>query len=117
MLLRTLFAAALAVGVLASSAANAQVKILVNIFLGPAHFIHPPYKAWGAEVGKVTGGRVTVEFLPASAAPPPKQIDGALAGNYGLFSSSSSMVRIRSIWVSLSYMLKSSAWVRMGSPV
>lgn len=82
MLVRTLFAAALAVGVLASSAANAQTKILVNIFVGPAHFIHAPYKAWGAEVAKVTGGRVTVEFLPASAAPPPKQIDGALAGNY-----------------------------------
>ncbi len=82
MFLKTLFATALAVGMLASSAANAQVKILVNIFVGPAHFIHAPYKAWGVEVGKVTGGRVTVEFLPASAAPPPKQIDGALAGNY-----------------------------------
>ncbi len=82
MFLKTMFATALAVGMLASSAANAQVKILVNIFVGPAHFIHAPYKAWGVEVGKVTGGRVTVEFLPASAAPPPKQIDGALAGNF-----------------------------------
>ncbi len=82
MFLRTLFAAALSAGILASSAASAQVKILVNIFVGPAHFIHEPYKAWGAEVAKVTDGRVTVEFLPASAAPPPRQIDGALAGNY-----------------------------------
>lgn len=70
MYIKTLFATALAVGMLASSAANAQVKILVNIFVGPAHFIHTPYKAWGAEVGKVTDGRVTVDFLPASAAPP-----------------------------------------------
>ena len=35
MFLRTLFAAALAVGVLASSAANAQTEILVNIFVRP----------------------------------------------------------------------------------
>lgn len=82
MFLRTLFAAVLAVSAIASSSANAQVKILVNIFVGPAHFIHAPYKAWGTEVGKVTDGRVVVEFLPASAAPPPKQIDAALAGQY-----------------------------------
>ncbi|NNE86044.1 MAG: TRAP transporter substrate-binding protein DctP [Alphaproteobacteria bacterium] len=82
MFLRTLFAAAVTVGLLASSAASAQTKILVSIFVGPAHFIHAPYKAWGAEVAKVTDGRVVVDFLPASAAPPPKQIEGALAGNF-----------------------------------
>ncbi|NKB47805.1 MAG: hypothetical protein GKS02_00425 [Alphaproteobacteria bacterium] len=82
MFLKALFAAAVTFGLLASSAANAQVKILVSVFVGPAHFIHTPYKAWGAEVAKVTDGRVVVDFLPASAAPPPKQIEGALAGNF-----------------------------------
>ena len=68
---------------MAASSANAATKILVNIFVPPQHFIHKPYKAWGKEVGKVTNNRVTVSFLPASAAPPPpKQIDGALAGQY-----------------------------------
>lgn len=82
MLHRTLFAAVAAVGMTISSVASAQVEVLVNIFVGPAHFIHEPYRAWGEEVSVVTDGRVTVEFLPASAAPPPRQIDGALAGNY-----------------------------------
>ncbi|MDH3739525.1 MAG: TRAP transporter substrate-binding protein DctP [Alphaproteobacteria bacterium] len=80
--MRFIIIVAVAVGMFTSSAAHAQVKVLVNIFVGPAHFIHAPYKAWGAEVAKVTDGRVTVDFLPASAAPPPKQIEGALGGSF-----------------------------------
>lgn len=79
------FAAAIAVGstmAMMSSSAFAQTKVLVNIFVPPQHFIHKPFKAWGAEVGKVTNGRVAVSFLPASAAPPPRQIGGALAGQF-----------------------------------
>jgi TRAP-type C4-dicarboxylate transport system substrate-binding protein len=82
MLQRAVFGAVLATGLALSSAASAQVDILVNIFVGPQHFIHGPYKAWGEQVGEVTEGRVQVEFLPAPAAPPPKQIEAAVAGNY-----------------------------------
>ncbi|NQV55521.1 MAG: TRAP transporter substrate-binding protein DctP [Rhodospirillales bacterium] len=85
MYLRAKFAAVFAAGIataLVSSNAFAQTKILVSIFVPPQHFIHKPYKAWGAEVGKVTNGRVLVSFLPASAAPPPRQISGALAGQF-----------------------------------
>lgn len=86
MFVRTLMASAIAAGALTtammSSDAVAQTKILVNIFVPQQHFIHKPFKAWGAEIGKVTEGRVAVSFLPASAAPPPKQIDAALAGQY-----------------------------------
>ncbi len=77
-----LVCAAVSMTAMMSANAFAQTKILVNIFVPPQHFIHGPYKAWGAEVGKVTNGRVAVSYLPASAAPPPKQIDGALAGQY-----------------------------------
>ena len=79
---RLVFAAVIAAGMTFSSVAIAQTKILVNIFVPPAHFIHVPYQQWGVDVERVTDGRVVVEFLPTSAAPPPKQIDGALAGNY-----------------------------------
>ena len=64
------------------STAFAQTTILFNSFFPPAHFINNPLKDWGAEVGNVTDGRVKVEFLPTSAAPPPQQIDGAVSGQY-----------------------------------
>ena len=81
MLQRSLLAAAVVAGLTVSSAALAQ-NIVINSFTGPNHFQTEAMRIWKADVERVTEGRVTVEILPASAAPPPRQIDGALAGQY-----------------------------------
>lgn len=62
--------------------AYAAERWTCNIFPGPKHFINKALKPWGKEVREVTKGEVKVNFLPTSAAPPPKQIDGIVAGTY-----------------------------------
>lgn len=74
---------AASVGVLtATGAAHAAERWTCNVFFGPSHYINDVLKPWGEEVGKVTNGEVRINFLPASAAPPPKQIDGIVAGTF-----------------------------------
>ncbi|MDA0240791.1 MAG: TRAP transporter substrate-binding protein DctP [Proteobacteria bacterium] len=53
-----------------------------NIFSGPKHFINVDTKIWGKDVAEVTKGEVNARFLPANAAPPPKQIDAITAGTF-----------------------------------
>ncbi len=60
----------------------AATEIVFNVFTGPRHFINDPFKAWAKEIQEATKGRVTVKFLPTSAAPPPKQIDGVVSGQF-----------------------------------
>ena len=60
----------------------AATEIVFNVFTGPRHFINDPFKAWAREIQEATKGRVTVKFLPTSAAPPPKQIDGVVSGQF-----------------------------------
>jgi len=60
--------------------AQAETRILFNVFLPPHHFIWPVYRAWGKEVESVTEGRVKVDFPAKSAAPPPKQWDAVTGG-------------------------------------
>ena len=73
---------ALGIAFLSASTAQAKVTWMCNIFTGPKHFVNKPLKAWGKDVKKVTNGEVVVRYLPASAAPPPKQIDGLAAGTF-----------------------------------
>ncbi len=78
-----IFASALVVaGTLSAGAASAATEILFNVFTGPQHFVNDPFKEWAKDVSSVTQGRVTVKFLPTSAAPPPRQIDGVVGGQY-----------------------------------
>ncbi|MAI12207.1 MAG: hypothetical protein CBD27_11135 [Rhodospirillaceae bacterium TMED167] len=53
-----------------------------NIFPGPKHFVNIDTKAWGKDVEKVTKNEVKVNFLPSNAAPPPKQLNGIVAGTF-----------------------------------
>jgi TRAP-type C4-dicarboxylate transport system substrate-binding protein len=67
---------------LATSSAQAATTWICNVFTGPKHFVNKGLKAWGREVGKVTKGALKIRFLPSSAAPPPKQIDGIVGGTF-----------------------------------
>ena len=80
---RTLAAAGIAALVpLVAVNAEAAERWTCNVFTGPKHFINKALKPWGKQVREVTEGEVKVNFLPTSAAPPPKQIDGIVAGTY-----------------------------------
>ena len=80
---RTLAAAGIAALMpLVAVNAGAAERWTCNVFTGPKHFINKALKPWGKQVREVTEGEVKVNFLPTSAAPPPKQIDGIVAGTY-----------------------------------
>ncbi len=84
MMKRTLAAAAgiAALAPLLAVESHAAERWTCNVFTGPKHFINKALKPWGKQVREVTKGEVRVNFLPTSAAPPPKQIDGIVAGTY-----------------------------------
>ena len=78
-----LAAAVAGAGIVATAGGvHATERWTCSVFTGPKHFINKALKPWGKEVRKVTNGDVRVNFLPTSAAPPPKQIDGIAAGTY-----------------------------------
>jgi len=71
-----------AVILFSANVAYAKQSWTCSVFTGPKHFINKALKPWGKNVEKATNGEVRVRFLPVSAAPPPKQIDGIAAGTY-----------------------------------
>ena len=77
-----LVTAAMALGLIFPAGAEAKQTWTCNIFPGPKHFVNKDIKPWGKEVGEVTKGEIAVKFLPTSAAPPPKQVDGVAAGTF-----------------------------------
>ena len=77
-----LFAATVLAGLLLPGTVRAANEVVFNVFPGPRHHANVPFRAWAAEVEKVTSGRVHIKFLPTSAAPPPKQIDGVVSGQF-----------------------------------
>jgi len=79
---RQILGIVLGIAFLSASTAQAKVTWMCNIFTGPKHFVNKPLKTWGKWVGKATNGEVKVRYLPTSAAPPPKQMDGIIAGTY-----------------------------------
>ena len=84
MLNRSVAIAALSAGaIVMTSSAQAATTWVCNVFTGPKHFVNKGLKAWGRDVGKVTKGAVKIRFLPTSAAPPPKQIDGTVGHGLG----------------------------------
>ena len=85
MLVRSMMAIAIGAGTIlaaTSHSANAADRWTCNIFVGPKHYVNKALKPWGKAVGKATNGDLKVNFLPSSAAPPPKQIDGIAAGTF-----------------------------------
>ncbi|MDP6172721.1 MAG: TRAP transporter substrate-binding protein DctP, partial [Rhodospirillales bacterium] len=59
---------------LAPALAQAETKILFNIFVPPKHpFNVGMFRPWGKDVEKATKGRVKVSYTSATLAPPPKQ--------------------------------------------
>ncbi|MDE0537978.1 MAG: TRAP transporter substrate-binding protein DctP [Rhodospirillales bacterium] len=82
---KVLAVTALAVGASAmfgATQAQAAERWTCNVFTGPKHYVNKGLKPWGKEVGKVTNGEVKINFLPANAAPPPKQLNGIVAGTF-----------------------------------
>ena len=68
--------------VLSAIPSHAAATWTCNIFPGPKHFINIDTKIWGKDVARVTNGEVKPKFLPASAAPPPKQLNAISAGTF-----------------------------------
>lgn len=60
--------------------AQAQTKLLFNVFVPPGHFMHEVFKNWANDVEKVTKNRVDIEFAASSLAPPPQQLQGVASG-------------------------------------
>lgn len=67
---------------LSATPGHAAENWTCNIFPGPKHFVNIDTKAWGKDVERVTNSGVKVNFLPTSAAPPPKQLNGIAAGTF-----------------------------------
>ncbi|MBE0615073.1 MAG: TRAP transporter substrate-binding protein DctP [Burkholderiales bacterium] len=65
---------------IAATPAHAETKLLFSIFFPPNHFIRQVMHEWAADVEKVTGNRVKVEFSAASMAPPPQQMSAVESG-------------------------------------
>ena len=85
MFLRLVMAASIGVGaVLSASTQTTQAaeKWTCNIFVGPKHYVNKALKTWRKAVQKSTNGELKINYLPTSAAPPPKQIDGIAAGTF-----------------------------------
>ncbi|WP_323763281.1 hypothetical protein [Marinovum sp.] len=67
--------------VAASSAAQAETRLLVNCFFGSGHQVCTNVvPAWIEDVERVTEGRVTARILPKSVAPPPEQLTAVEKG-------------------------------------
>ncbi|MBT0955820.1 TRAP transporter substrate-binding protein DctP [Alphaproteobacteria bacterium KMM 3653] len=65
----------------ASTAAQADTRLLVNCFFGSGHQVCTNVvPAWIEEVERVTEGRVTARILPKSVAPPPEQLNAVEKG-------------------------------------
>ena len=60
--------------------AQAETKLLFNVFVPPGHFMHEVLKGWAQDVEKVTESRVDIEFAAGSLAPPPQQLQGVASG-------------------------------------
>ena len=85
MFFRSIMAASIGVGaVLSASTQTTQAaeKWTCNIFVGPKHYVNKALKPWRKAVQKSTNGELKINYLPTSAAPPPKQIDGIAAGTF-----------------------------------
>lgn len=67
---------------LTATPSHAATNWTCNIFPGPKHFVNIDTKAWGKDVERVTKGEIVPKFLPANAAPPPKQLNAISAGTF-----------------------------------
>lgn len=85
MFLRSVIAASVGFGAILSASTQttqAAEKWTCNIFTGPKHYVNKALKPWRKAVQKSTNGELKINYLPSSAAPPPKQIDGIAAGTF-----------------------------------
>ena len=78
---RRIFGAfALLAGLIAALPAQAETKLLFNIFFPPGHFVQEVMHNWAADVEKVTGGNVKIDFAAGNLAPPPQQLSATASG-------------------------------------
>lgn len=85
MFLRSVIAASVGFGAILSASTQttqAAEKWTCNIFTGPKHYVNKALKPWRKAVQKSTNGELKINYLPSSAAPPPKQIDGIAGGTF-----------------------------------
>lgn len=60
--------------------ANAETKILFNIFVPPSHFYWEVMEDWADQVHEKSDGRLSIGFTPKSVAPPPKVMNAVRKG-------------------------------------
>lgn len=76
---KQLLAASLLAGALAAPVMAETLK--VTTFLPPNHTFVKAIKAWGAEIGELSGGELQLEVFPAAQlGPPPRQFDIVTSG-------------------------------------
>lgn len=76
-----LLGSSIAVGILASTAAQADTRLVVNCFWPPQHVVCTKVlPMWLDDVERVTDGRVTGNIPPRSVAPPPEQLGSVEKG-------------------------------------
>lgn len=63
-----------------SHSANAETKILFNIFTPPSHFTWEVFQDWSDQIHEKSEGRLKIEFAAKSVAPPPKVMDAVRKG-------------------------------------
>jgi TRAP-type C4-dicarboxylate transport system substrate-binding protein len=83
----------LAAAVVAAAPAQAETKLLTNIFFPPGHFFHQVMRDWGADVEKATGGNVKVEFAAGNLAPPPQQLQATSSGIFDVAATANVFIR------------------------
>lgn len=100
---RRLFSLSMLVaGAFAALPAQAETKLLFNVFFPPGHFLQPVVKEWAAEVNKATGGNVTVEFAAGNLAPPPQQLQGAASGVFDIAITANPFIKAKAPLIEIS---------------
>lgn len=81
MKIKSLLCAGVLALVTVGAAAQAETKLLFNMFMAPQDpFNTLVLKPWAEDVTKATDGRVQIDFAPASMAAPQAQMDGVVKG-------------------------------------
>ncbi len=74
----------LAAAVGAAVPAQAETKLLFNVFVPPSHFVQKVLRDWAVDVEKATNNNVKIEFAAGSLAPPPQQLQATSSGIFDI---------------------------------
>lgn len=74
----------IAIATAAAAPAQAETKLLFNVFLPPGHVLQNVAHEWAADVEKATGNNVKIEFTAGNMAPPPQQLPATASGIFDM---------------------------------